>query len=90
MQVVWCPHPGLLNEYRGKEAEVLAGRTGMSEDEEREKDAWAGKVDPATGEVKREKAGELGDAWGRLFHSLEDFPFGDYGIKVHSAGRENL
>ncbi|KAF1984790.1 HAD hydrolase, family IA [Aulographum hederae CBS 113979] len=28
MQVVWCPHPGLLNEYKGRVDEVLAGRTG--------------------------------------------------------------
>jgi len=45
MQVVWCPHPGLLQEYRGREAEVLAGMTGMSA-EGTEKvgevgDAWA-------------------------------------------------
>lgn len=32
MQVVWCPHPGLLNEYKGREEEVLAGLTGESED----------------------------------------------------------
>ncbi|KAK2055556.1 haloacid dehalogenase-like hydrolase [Colletotrichum caudatum] len=28
MRVVWCPHKGLLNEYAGREKEVLAGRTG--------------------------------------------------------------
>ena len=28
MRVVWVPHPELLNEYKGKEKEVLAGRTG--------------------------------------------------------------
>lgn len=32
MQVVWCPHPGLLNEYKGREEQVLAGLTGESED----------------------------------------------------------
>ena len=32
MQVVWCPHPGLLKEYAGREAEVLAARTGQAGD----------------------------------------------------------
>jgi len=88
MQVVWCPHPGLLNEYRGKEAEVLAGRTGMSEEQKGEKEEEAGKTDPTTGDVKKDKAGQLDDAWGRLFHSLEDFPYKDYGIKIQSQGKE--
>jgi pseudouridine 5'-phosphatase len=36
MRVVWVPHPGLAGEYRGREKEVLAGRTGLVpiEDEE--------------------------------------------------------
>ncbi len=29
MRVVWVPHPGLAAEYAGREAEVLAGRTGL-------------------------------------------------------------
>ncbi|KAJ0118677.1 haloacid dehalogenase-like hydrolase [Diaporthe amygdali] len=28
MRVVWCPHPGLKEQYAGRDAEVLAGRTG--------------------------------------------------------------
>ncbi|KAH0432254.1 haloacid dehalogenase-like hydrolase [Colletotrichum camelliae] len=28
MRVIWCPHKMLLNEYKGREKEVLAGRTG--------------------------------------------------------------
>ena len=32
MQVVWCPHPGLLTEYKGKEELVLAGLMGEHED----------------------------------------------------------
>ncbi|KAK0621647.1 HAD-like domain-containing protein [Bombardia bombarda] len=30
MRVIWCPHPMLKNEYAGREAEVLAGRTGQA------------------------------------------------------------
>lgn len=29
MRVVWVPHPGLAAEYKGKEKEVLAGRTAL-------------------------------------------------------------
>ncbi|KAI1173679.1 HAD-like domain-containing protein [Nemania sp. FL0916] len=29
MRVVWAPHPALLKEFSGKEAEVLAGRIGL-------------------------------------------------------------
>ncbi|THC97342.1 hypothetical protein EYZ11_003176 [Aspergillus tanneri] len=42
MRVVWCPHPGLLEAYKGREAEVLAGLTGEHKEEEKstpEKDA---------------------------------------------------
>lgn len=31
MRVVWVPHPDLASEYRAKQKEVLAGRTGMFE-----------------------------------------------------------
>jgi len=32
MRVVWCPHPMLKKVYTGREAEVLAGRTGEAGD----------------------------------------------------------
>ncbi len=32
MRVIWCPHPMLKKEYSGREAEVLAGRTGEAGD----------------------------------------------------------
>lgn len=32
MRVIWCPHPMLKKEYEGREAEVLAGRTGEAGD----------------------------------------------------------
>jgi pseudouridine-5'-monophosphatase len=31
MRVAWVPHSGLATEYRGREKEVLAGRTGLVE-----------------------------------------------------------
>lgn len=81
MQVVWCPHPGLLNEYKGREADVLAGLTGEHKEIE-EKNESIGVVDPH-GEVRKRGApGEAGDGWGRLLNTLEDFPYSDYGIHV--------
>ena len=39
MRVIWCPHPELLKIYRGREAEVLAGITGMQKDDDEVEDA---------------------------------------------------
>lgn len=72
MQVVWCPHEGLLNEYKGREEEVLAGLTGEMKDD-------AGEVGVAPGSI--------GDGWARLFSTLEKFPYEDYGIQVTSGER---
>jgi len=69
MQVVWCPHPGLLGEMKGKEELVLAGLTG----EHKEISGGGGKA---------AVPGAVGDGWARLFSTLEDFPFADYGIHV--------
>lgn len=72
MQVVWCPHPGLLEEYKGREDVVLAGMTGELKEVEGE-----GNAPP----------GEIGDGWARLFSSLEAFPYADYGIHVSEEQR---
>lgn len=72
MQVVWCPHPGLLEEYKGREEEVLAGLCGE----------YVEKAD----EVKR-TPGKIGDGWGRLVGSLEAFPYREYGIGVKEDGK---
>ncbi|PLB35603.1 haloacid dehalogenase superfamily protein [Aspergillus candidus] len=82
MRVVWCPHPGLLESYKGREAEVLAGLTGEHKEEEKtapEKEAdelIAGRLH-ARGAGK---LGEMNDGWGDLFSTLEDFPYAKYGI----------
>lgn len=45
MRVVWCPHPELKNEYKGREDQVLAGLTGEGEGDEHQVgkvgDGWA-------------------------------------------------
>jgi pseudouridine-5'-monophosphatase len=82
MQVVWCPHPGLLEAYRGREDEVLAGLTGSHKESEKtaaEREAdelQAGRVQGSG------KTGKLGDGWGQLVATLEDFPYERYGIRI--------
>ncbi|KAK5674648.1 hypothetical protein LTS10_012649 [Elasticomyces elasticus] len=76
-QVVWCPHPGLLDLMKGKEDLILAGQMGEHKEEAGEESAVA--VD---GNGRRKGApGEVGDGYGRLLKTLEDFPYESYGIK---------
>lgn len=77
MRVVWCPHPGLLGEYRGREKEVLAGRTGEHKDEEMIDNAGPGPLPGSPGHV-----GEIDDGWAEMVLSLEDFDFEKYGIDI--------
>ncbi|KAI9660276.1 MAG: hypothetical protein M1831_003584 [Alyxoria varia] len=73
MQVVWCPHPGLLQEFRGREKEVLAGLAGEYE----------GKIEPIV-DASQGRApgmpGQADDGWAILLESLVDFPFRKFGI----------
>lgn len=82
MQVAWCPHPGLLEAFKGREDEVLAGATGSHKEEEKtdaqkeaeELQAWRlrGSGTP----------GKIGDGFGQLYSTLEDFPYARYGIRI--------
>lgn len=85
MQVVWCPHPGLLKEFEGREEKVLAGLMGQYREEEKEEEQeqeLGGKKDESGIVRQSGKPGEIGDGWGRLLLSLEDFPYAEYGIEV--------
>ena len=80
MRVVWCPHPGLLGAYGGREKEVLAGLTGEHSEEEKtgfEKEADALRKERIRGAGR---PGEIGDGWAELIRSLENFDYGKYGI----------
>ena len=81
MQVVWCPHEGLLNEYNGREENVLAGLTGEYKEVE-EKNERIGVVEGDGQGRKKGAPGEVGDGWAKLLHSLDDFSYRDYGINV--------
>ena len=85
MQVVWCPHRGLRNEYKGRKKEVLAGLTG--EYKEDESPAHSHSIDGQIDETRPHARipgvpGEIDDGWARLFRSLEEFPFEWYGIET--------
>lgn len=68
MRVVWCPHPELLKEYKGKEREVLAGLAGTMKGDK-------------TG---KGKPGNLDDGWAELLFTLVNFPFEKYGIEAEN------
>lgn len=74
MRVVWCPHPGLLEVYKGREEEVLAGLTGEHKDEDLDHTAGV-PLEGSPGSV-----GELKDGWAEMLHTLEDFNPKKYGI----------
>ncbi|KAL2809415.1 HAD-like domain-containing protein [Aspergillus granulosus] len=82
MRVIWCPHPGLLEAYKGREEEVLAGLTGEHKEEEKseqEREAEqlvAGRLQSAG------KPGKLGDGLGEVLSTLENFPYERYGIRL--------
>lgn len=85
MRVVWCPHPGLLGAYQGREEEVLAGLSGEHKEEksapEKEADMMkAARIDGAG------TPGRIGDGWAELVRSLEDFDYNKYGIRLEESG----
>ncbi|OCL10521.1 HAD-like protein [Glonium stellatum] len=77
MQVIWCPHPELLEEYRGREKDVLAGLTG-----EHKGDEGVGCAEVSEGKIKSGQPGNVDDGWARLLETLENFPYETYGIKI--------
>ncbi|KAL8854360.1 MAG: hypothetical protein Q9221_000847 [Calogaya cf. arnoldii] len=78
MRVVWCPHPQLLKEYKGREKEVLAGLANGGGDNQVKKVMQEAAVG---GEGKgRGWPGRRDDGWAELVPSLEGFQYSRYGI----------
>ena len=80
MRAIWCPHPELLNIYRGREPEVLAGTTNISNNNGDE-------VEEVVDEKglkgrKKGRPGVVGDGWAELLLTLVDFPLEKYGIEI--------
>lgn len=84
MQAVWCPHPELLVEYRGREKEVLAGLTGAHKDDEEEQLEHT-EVEVMQGKRRVGMPGELDDGWAKLLESLVGFPYHEFGIESPNA-----
>lgn len=71
MQVVWCPHPGLLGEYRTREKEVLAGLTGEHKE-----------IVSAACDSVIEVPGTIDDGFAVLLKDLTNFPYERFGIRI--------
>lgn len=80
MRAIWCPHPELLNIYRGREPQVLAGVTNISNNNHHEVE----EVLDETGTMQKKKGqpGIVGDGWAELLFTLVNFPHEKYGIEV--------
>ena len=80
MRTIWCPHPMILKEYKGREAQVMAGLTSGA-DEEKENQP----ITPMTAENGTLRLngwpGRIGDGWTEHVQSLEDFSYEHYGIQ---------
>ena len=80
MRVVWVPHPGLAEVCKGREMNVLMGRT--------EEDGTVPEYGtPVEGDAKSPFVTEDGrfmsdDGMAELRLSLEDFPYAAYGINL--------
>ncbi|KAK3936483.1 HAD-like domain-containing protein [Diplogelasinospora grovesii] len=68
MRCVWVPHPGLAGVWKGREREVLAGRTGVVTLD----DDW----------LQRQQASSNEDSWAEQLSSLEEFDYARYGMVV--------
>jgi len=82
MQVIWCPHPGLLQEYQGREKEVLAGLTGTYKEEAIQNPA---PMMETPGQNVMSLPGKIDDGYATLVPSLEDFPYHQFGIQLQES-----
>ncbi|KAL2856422.1 HAD-like domain-containing protein [Aspergillus pseudoustus] len=82
MRVIWCPHPGLLEEYKGREEEVLAGLTGEHKEEEKSEPEKEAEGLVSARLQSAGKPGQLGDGLGEVLSTLENFPYESYGIRL--------
>ncbi|KAJ5965117.1 HAD-superfamily hydrolase subfamily IA variant 3 [Penicillium vulpinum] len=82
MQVAWCPHPGLLGAFNGREEEVLAGATGSHKEEEKSEAQKEAEELQSWRVQGSGTPGKIGDGFGQLYSTLEDFPYAKYGIRI--------
>ena len=77
MRTIWCPHPMILEECRGREHEVMAGITSTARDE---KLAVSQSVSDSGVARLHGWPGRIGDGWTEQLQSLEDFCYERYEI----------
>lgn len=75
MRVVWVPHPGLLEVYKGREEMVLSGLID-------ENGATVGSPGSSEGEIEERGSIVSEDGRATLVASLEDFPYAYYGLSI--------
>ena len=80
MRAIWCPHPELLNIYRGREPEVLAGVTNISNNHHEVEEVLD---ERGTMQRKKGQPGIVGDGWAELLLTLVNFPHEKYGMEIH-------
>lgn len=76
MRVIWVPHTGLRNVFRGREKAVLEGESETTEDEQLGGEATEG---------ARETTLRSDDGLAEMLSSLEDFPYETYGIHLKTS-----
>ncbi|CAO2649686.1 Nn.00g009780.m01.CDS01 [Neocucurbitaria sp. VM-36] len=80
MRVVWVPHPGLAEVCRGTEMDVLIGRT----EEDGQPPNFSESITEMRASVNADSCEEMLSEDGRaeMRKSLEDFPYGKYGLNM--------
>ena len=82
MRVIWCPHPGLWESFKDREAEVLAGLTREHKDEEKSGSEREAEALDAWRVRGSGKPGQINDGWAERLVTLQDISYEKYGIKL--------
>lgn len=80
MRVCWVPHKGLREVWRGREGEVLEGKSEEVDNGKHVKSMLDGKQKDK--HFKEQSHLFSGDDWAEMLMSLEDFDYEHYGIRL--------
>ena len=87
MRVVWVPYAGLVEVFKDRIGEVLAGRgDARAEELDRKLEGRSKELNKMADEMGGLKGwpGRVGDGWGERLDSLEEFDIAKYGIEVNN------
>ena len=84
MRVCWVPHEGLRGVWRGREEMVLGGKSGEGDNE---KTGVDGRLDEEQEKKASKGPSRLSseDGWAEMLISLDEFDYGQYGIRLKHA-----